>query len=334
MDWEEVVEPLAKVHGLWVGFFILYVAFVYFAVLNVVTGVFCQTAIESAAKDQEEILQMQNSAKEDYVNQLTALFNDVDVDGSGELTIDEFENLLNDERLQKYCASLDITLDDAWALFKLLDANESGSISAEEFVTGCLRLQGSARSVDMALLSYQMNWMITRFTKFVAYSDEQFQGLRLFSSLEVALMKRYPDDFEEFGNRKPSLQTDTTVNSCGEGDKGTSASNLSREDGGSTEAPDVILLHKAVQEDSNCPRVKVRGRAERYASKAGLPSRQDSLGPWAPHLWSSEARCDRVQPCSSAAVQKQRHPVGGNQQQAIQATCSTGGAAAKSHTER
>ena len=41
-SWELVAEPLGDVHGIWLALFLLYIAFAYFAVLNVVTGVFCQ----------------------------------------------------------------------------------------------------------------------------------------------------------------------------------------------------------------------------------------------------------------------------------------------------
>jgi len=177
VDWQTVVEPLQEIHWSWTTLFVLYIAFSYFAVLNVVTGVFCQTAIESAIKDQEEVKLAQENSKQTYIEQLTELFQDVDTDGSGELTIDEFEDLLQDERLQKYCASLDITIDDAWALFKLLDTDGSGAIGVEEFVTGCLRLQGSARGVDLALASYQLKWIIRRLAKFTAYTDAQFSSL-------------------------------------------------------------------------------------------------------------------------------------------------------------
>jgi voltage-gated sodium channel len=178
MDWEYAVEPLTELGGFWAFLFNVYIAFTYFAVLNVVTGVFCQTAIESAVKDQDEVMLSMQDKKKVFIDQLTELFNDVDANGSGDLTIDEFEILLQDERLVKYCASLDITIDDAWALFKLLDKDGSGDIGVNEFVTGCLRLQGSARSVDLALAAYQLQWLIDRFEKFIQYSDGQFRDIR------------------------------------------------------------------------------------------------------------------------------------------------------------
>jgi len=178
VSWEIVAEPLAQVHWAWLQLLLVYIAFTYFAVLNVVTGVFCQTAIESAVQDQDEVMAQLQAQQKSYVDQLTELFEDVDEDKSGELTIDEFEQLLDDERLAKYCASLDLTIDSAWALFKLLDDDGSGSITAEEFVKGCLRLKGGARGIDLQLLAYQLKWVVNRFERFMDFSNVQFQQLQ------------------------------------------------------------------------------------------------------------------------------------------------------------
>lgn len=190
IDWHIVAQPLSDLSWIWLVFFIAYIAFSQFAVLNVVTGVFCQTAIEGAIRDQEEVMQVQEDTTKEFVSQLTELFQDTDVDQSGELTIDEFETLLKDERLKKYCASLDLTIDDAWSLFKLLDSDGSGAIGVHEFVTGCLRLRGSARSVDLALAAYQLKWMIGRITQFAEYSESQFKFLH--AAIPTALSAKQP----------------------------------------------------------------------------------------------------------------------------------------------
>lgn len=56
VSWEHVIYPLKDIHVIWALFFLFYVAFTYFAVLNVVTGVFCQSAIENAQKDQAAVV--------------------------------------------------------------------------------------------------------------------------------------------------------------------------------------------------------------------------------------------------------------------------------------
>ena len=44
VSWEEVELPLKIISPLWLFLFLFYISFSYLAVLNVVTGVFCQSA--------------------------------------------------------------------------------------------------------------------------------------------------------------------------------------------------------------------------------------------------------------------------------------------------
>ncbi|OLP41077.1 hypothetical protein AK812_SmicGene48789, partial [Symbiodinium microadriaticum] len=41
--------------------------------------------------------------------------------------------------------SMDISTQDIWTLFMVIDADGSGEISLEEFVFGCMQLQGPAK---------------------------------------------------------------------------------------------------------------------------------------------------------------------------------------------
>merc|ERR1712232_360338 len=54
ISWRSCAMALGEIHWVYVVIFALYVFFVNFAVLNVVTGIFCQSAIASAALDREE----------------------------------------------------------------------------------------------------------------------------------------------------------------------------------------------------------------------------------------------------------------------------------------
>jgi len=135
--------------------FFFYITFTFFAVLNVVTGVFCQSAIEGAQHDQDMVVQQQLSNRNMYVRKLKKLFKDIDADESQYITYTEFEHHLKDEKVQAYFASLELDTSDAWELFKLLDQNETHVIDVEEFVLGCLRLKGNAKAIDIAKVTYE-----------------------------------------------------------------------------------------------------------------------------------------------------------------------------------
>merc|ERR1711998_210602 len=77
-DWSDVAEPLGTLHWTNLALFVFFVAFIYFAVLNVVTGVFCQSAIESAAHDRDMVTEQQLRSRERYVTELISLFKELD----------------------------------------------------------------------------------------------------------------------------------------------------------------------------------------------------------------------------------------------------------------
>merc|ERR1719382_46136 len=104
--------------------------------------------------------QMQNKAS--YVSRAKSLFQEIDCDASGIITIAELEQRLQDPQVRNWLQSLEIDADDAWTLFKLIDTDQSNVIDIEEFVMGCLRLKGTARSIDMQRLLYEQRGLIKR----------------------------------------------------------------------------------------------------------------------------------------------------------------------------
>merc|ERR1712032_1073255 len=88
-----------------------------------------------------------------------------DKDGSGDVSSNEFMKMLDDENMRVYLNSLGIQASEAQGLFDLLDCDDSGSVSIDEFITGCLRLKGEARSVDVATLMYENKKLVKKFNK-------------------------------------------------------------------------------------------------------------------------------------------------------------------------
>merc|ERR1719469_1185092 len=67
VDWEHAVKPLSEVNPGMVPVFTLFVCFAHFAVLNVVTGVFVQSAIDNAALDQDMAVHKVLNGKKRYM---------------------------------------------------------------------------------------------------------------------------------------------------------------------------------------------------------------------------------------------------------------------------
>merc|ERR1712032_79095 len=142
--------------------FCIYVAFATLVMLNLVTGVFVEGAQRIIQEDKDIEL----------VKHCRKLFKTSDTDGNGQITIQEFEAQLEDDQLHEYLAAVDLGKDDAKALFKLLDTDRSDCVSVQEFVEGCLRLRGPARSVALSALQYD-------FREYALTTDKRLKRLSL-----------------------------------------------------------------------------------------------------------------------------------------------------------
>lgn len=105
--------------------------------------------MESAKADRTYLIEQEIVMKENYVTQLKKFFDALDIDGDGDIDIHEVLAIINDPALAAYLRVLGMEVDDAERLFRLLDTDQSGSVNLSEFLEGCMRLKGTARSLDM-----------------------------------------------------------------------------------------------------------------------------------------------------------------------------------------
>eukprot|EP00747_Dinoflagellata_sp_TGD_P103288 gnl/TRDRNA2_/TRDRNA2_168913_c0_seq7.p1 gnl/TRDRNA2_/TRDRNA2_168913_c0~~gnl/TRDRNA2_/TRDRNA2_168913_c0_seq7.p1 ORF type:complete len:493 (-),score=69.85 gnl/TRDRNA2_/TRDRNA2_168913_c0_seq7:27-1505(-) len=146
IHWGRAMEPLEQNISYWITpVFIAYITFAIFAVMNVVTGIFVESSIRQAEQDRDEMV----------LDQLKTLFLSHDDDKSGGINPEEFNNFLTRPELQSMLAEMQLDPRDGDLLFKLLDEDESGEIEAEELVSGCMRLRGQARSLELAAFMHE-----------------------------------------------------------------------------------------------------------------------------------------------------------------------------------
>jgi len=137
---------------LWVQLFHFYIAFVAFAVLNVMTGFFCSSAIKAAESDHEMVVQSLVQTRQELRDLVSHLFTKIDSRGEGHITYTEFEQFFQDEAVKAFFESLQIGAVDAWTLFVSLDMDGDHTVSVEEFTERCMQLHGPARSADLFAL--------------------------------------------------------------------------------------------------------------------------------------------------------------------------------------
>eukprot|EP00435_Cladocopium_sp_Y103_P059700 s1541_g21.t1 len=157
LTWHVAADTLRQMElgEFWVQVFHFYVAFVNFAVLNVMTGVFCNSAIKAAESDHEMVVQTLVQTRQELKDLVTILFSQIDKRGNGQITFGEFEEFFRDEAVKAFFESLQIGAMDAWTLFVSLDMDGDSYVSVEEFTERCLQLHGPARSADLFALRHQ-----------------------------------------------------------------------------------------------------------------------------------------------------------------------------------
>merc|ERR1719329_1584440 len=102
-----------------------------------------------------------------------------------------FERILNDERMQAYFRVLDLNITDAKDLFRILDADKDGTIDIEEFTTGCQKLRGGAKNIDVATLMQENRRVIRAVTHLMKKMKEEH------SEHIAALSRNISQNYEE-----------------------------------------------------------------------------------------------------------------------------------------
>jgi hypothetical protein len=189
VDWADIWEALSPLPSEYKFGFLLFVTFATLALLNIVTAVFVESAMQRSQCDRELLVQQEMEQKVEYVETLQRVFEELDNDGSGTLTLDEFERQIQDENILTYLRALDLDIDQVRILLPLLDVDQNGEVDIEEFITGCLRLKGGAKSLDMAILHYQIEWILHKLGTLDRLVVERFQFITksLFDDNQEAL---------------------------------------------------------------------------------------------------------------------------------------------------
>jgi len=109
-------------------------------------------AIQQAQGDRAAIIDKHIATKADLLRSLGELMADLDFDGSGGLTKEEWEGIFEDEKVHAILVGLGVQTENLAILWEMLDVNNDGQLDAKEFIEGIMRLKGPASSIDMHYL--------------------------------------------------------------------------------------------------------------------------------------------------------------------------------------
>jgi len=197
-DWGDMAASAREVHPLYYMFFLILIGFLVLAVLNILTGIFVNNALEISENDRDNILFEASNERQDFAENIKRIFHDMDDDGDGTISWEEFKTHIVKFHVRASLASLGVDVRDAEGFFKLL-ANMAANnlhrkgVDIDSFANGCLRLKGVARMIDVQGLAFQMKSLQKMEERLTTFCWEQFEHIRhiLGDDSEVVLPPLY-----------------------------------------------------------------------------------------------------------------------------------------------
>jgi len=145
VSWDDVVNPLLiSVGPITAMTFCFFVAFTMLAVLNVVTGIFVEQAMNVAAHDKDMYA----------TNHICDLFfND---DTATHISWEVFKTKVNTPDMKEYFKAINVDISEAHGLFNLIDVQQKGVVDSAQIVDGLIRLRGNAKALELGLLMAEL----------------------------------------------------------------------------------------------------------------------------------------------------------------------------------
>jgi len=155
-NWPPVARLLQeKVNPWFVIFSIGHKIIFGFACLAVINGVFMQETFKVAQQDDQIMLRTVETKKNAHRRKMKMFFQHANEDEDNILSIEEWKEVIAEEKVKHWFAAQGLSISDPELLWKILDTSGDRELDLEELIQGTARLQGPAKSLDLAILNLE-----------------------------------------------------------------------------------------------------------------------------------------------------------------------------------
>jgi len=155
-NWDDVASPLVTINPYWRLFFYCFIAFASWIMISVLTAVASDTFIAATADRKLEEQAEEHTNHMLFVSFLKDSFIAADKDGNNKVDKEEFDHLIKQSQVAARMRALGITMSvvefqKAW---DMLDVDDSGELTIEEFVNGFSFLQEGLATKHIVHVDY------------------------------------------------------------------------------------------------------------------------------------------------------------------------------------
>merc|ERR1712151_472196 len=155
-------------------FFIAFIGLGVFVFWNLITAIIVENALSIAKEDSAHQAKEIENAKKRELKALADLFLEIDKDGSGELTYEEFHGSLDNKKVQQTLTLLELKKEELCDVWDTLDDGD-GLLTIKEFTNGIRRMKGEAKAKDIIDTVKRLRYTSLAHTELRAQVD-QFGG--------------------------------------------------------------------------------------------------------------------------------------------------------------
>lgn len=133
-----------------------------YAILTVLLAIMIERAALASGDNERLQLDRKDAHEKKVIELISKKFEKMDADGSGELSYDEFEAACSHKSVRQLLEMLEVPLGDMEELFHMLDRENDGCISQEEFLKGLMDVKGTASALKIFQLQCSVEREATR----------------------------------------------------------------------------------------------------------------------------------------------------------------------------
>mmetsp|Transcript_79534 Transcript_79534/g.200032 ORF Transcript_79534/g.200032 Transcript_79534/m.200032 type:complete len:505 (-) Transcript_79534:69-1583(-) len=157
-NWDDIAYPLIELNPWWRLFFVFFIAFASWSMISVLTAVASNKMIAATADRKETESRVQEKRYQAFIDFLRESFVTADSDGNGVLDMEEFSTMISQDFVHKRMKELGVYLSrkELFKAWEMLDIDESGELTIDEFVTGLSTLQEGLATKHMVSVDYSL----------------------------------------------------------------------------------------------------------------------------------------------------------------------------------